>query len=126
MYKGRNVLIAGGTGTIGIPLVRHLLDRGAKITVVSVDEPEHARRLLGADVRFRRADLSEFDACLRVAEGQDFVFNLVGIKGSVGIGETKVASYFVPMLRFQANLMEAAFRRNVARYLFVGSICGYP
>jgi GDP-L-fucose synthase len=51
---------------------------------------------------------------------------MVGIKGSVGIGETKVASYFVPMLRFQTNLMDAAFRSKVSRYLFVSSVCGYP
>ena len=54
------------------------------------------------------------------------VFNLVGIKGSVGIGETKVASYLVPMLRFQTNLMEASFLEGVDRFLFVGSVCSYP
>ena len=30
------------------------------------------------------------------------------------------------MIWFQTNLMEAAFRNNVARFLFVSSICGYP
>lgn len=126
MYSGKRVLVAGGTGTIGIPLVRLLLERGADITVVSLDEPEYARRVLGPDVRYRRDDLTELPTCQRATDGQDFVFNMVGIKGSVGIGETKVASYFVPMLRFQTNLMDAAFRSSVSRYLFVSSVCGYP
>lgn len=126
MYDGKKVLVAGGTGTIGIPLVRQLLELGAEVTVVSVDDPAYAQRVLGRNVRFRNDDLTETSACLRATNGQDFVFNMVGIKGSVGIGETKVASYFVPMLRFQTNLMEAAFRSGVSRYLFVSSVCGYP
>jgi GDP-L-fucose synthase len=59
-------------------------------------------------------------------QGADYVLNLVGIKGSVGIGQNKVASYLVPMLLFQTHLMEAAFRSQVSRFLFVGSICSYP
>jgi GDP-L-fucose synthase len=82
--------------------------------------------LFGDRVLFQQSDLTNFDNCLSVTRGQDYVFNLVGIKGSVGIGETKVASYFVPALWYQTNLMEASFRNGVSRYLFVSSICGYP
>ena len=126
MYNGKKVLVAGGTGTIGIPLVRQLIVLGADVTVVSLDEPAYASRVLGSDVHYRRDDLTDMPACLRATDGQDFVFNMVGIKGSVGIGETKVASYFVPMLRYQTNLMDAAFHSGVSRYLFVSSVCGYP
>jgi GDP-L-fucose synthase len=125
-YLGRRALVAGGTGTIGIPLVRQLLERGAEVTVVSLHDEAYARAMLGPDIRFRRADLTDLDECLRATQGQEFVFNLVGIKGSVGIGETKVASYFVPMLRFQTNLMDAAFRSGASRFLFVSSVCAYP
>lgn len=126
MYKGKRILVAGGTGTIGIPLVRKLLELGSDVTVVSMDTPEYARKVLGKDVCFMQSDLTIFDNCLNVTINQDYVFNLVGIKGSTGIGETKVASYLVPMLWFQTNLMEASFRNGIGRYLFVSSICGYP
>jgi GDP-L-fucose synthase len=126
MYIKKKVLVAGGTGTIGIPLVKKLLEAGAYLTVVSMDSPEYAEQLFGNKVNFRRSDLTRLENCLSVTAGQEYVFNLVGIKGSVGIGESKVADYFVPMLWYQANLMEAAFRSRVSRYLFVSSICGYP
>ena len=126
MYKNKRVLVAGGTGTIGIPLVRRLLESGAIVTVVSIDRPEYAKMLFGNQVDFVQSDLTIFENCRTVTHGQHYVFNMVGIKGSTGIGETKVASYLVPMLLFQTNLMEAAFRNNVARYLFVSSICAYP
>lgn len=126
MYQDKKVLVAGGTGTIGIPLVKKLIGLGAKVTVVSIDSPEYARMVFGDKINFIKSDLTDLGNCLKLTRGQDFVFNLVGIKGSSGIGETKVASYLVPMLWFQTNLMEASFRNNVSRYLFVSSICGYP
>ena len=126
MFKDQKVLVAGGTGTIGIPIVKMLRARGADVTVISLDDPEYADIVLGEDVRFVRTDLTSFDDCLTATEGQDLVLNLVGIKGSTGIGTSKAASYFVPMLRFQTNLMDAAFHSGVGRYLFVSSICAYP
>ncbi len=126
MYKNKKVLVAGGTGTIGIPLVKRLIELEAIVTVVSMDSVEYARAVLGDNVSFMRRDLTSFNNCLSATKNQDYVFNLVGIKGSTGIGETKVASYFVPMLRFQTNLMEASFRNGVSRYLFVSSVCAYP
>ncbi len=126
MYKNKKVLVAGGTGTIGISLVRLLKELKAKVTVASIDDPVYSRMVLGNGVRFVKTDLTSLKNCIKVTGGQDYVFNLVGIKGSTGIGETKVASYLVPMLWFQTNLMEASFRNSVSRYLFVSSICAYP
>ena len=126
IYYGKRVLVSGGTGMIGIPLVRNLLKLGAQVAVVSLEQEDYARSLLGSSIKFLRGDLTRYDICERAVEGQEYVFNLVGIKGSVGIGVKRAASYFVPMLRYQSNLLEAAFRGGVSRYLFVSSICAYP
>jgi GDP-L-fucose synthase len=126
MYSGKKVLVAGGTGTIGIPLVKKLIKQGAEVSVVSLDSEEYAKSVLGKSVHFKRSDLTLMENCAAATKDQDYVFNLVGIKGSVGIGETKVASYFVPMLRFQTNLMDASFKSNVGGYMFVSSVCIYP
>ncbi|GJL59375.1 MAG: GDP-L-fucose synthase [Nitrospirales bacterium] len=126
IYSGKRVLVSGGTGMIGIPLVRALLELGAQVTVVSLEQESYARALLGSSIAFFRGDLTCYDTCERAVEGQEYVFNLVGIKGSVGIGVKRATSYFVPMLRYQSNLLEAAYRGGVSRYLFVSSICAYP
>ena len=126
MYQGKNVLVAGGTGTIGIPTVKRLVERGADVTVVALDDPTYARELLGPEVEFKRADLTSPEECHAVMEGQEFVFNLVGIKGNTGIGTSLVASYFVPMILYQTNMMDAAFKAGVSRFLFVSSVCAYP
>jgi len=125
-WSGRKVLVAGGTGTIGVPMVRLLRSRDANVTVIAVDSEERAREVLGADVDYRRLDLTTLANCLEATKGFQDVFNLVGIKGSVGVGESKVASFFYAMSLFQTNLMEAAYRNGVERFMFVSSICAYP
>lgn len=132
-WKDTRVLVAGGTGTIGIPLVSKLINHGAEVKVVSIDSPKYAKTVFSMSlendfnkVRFLQKDLTKLENCIEVTQDQDCVFNLIGIKGSTGIGETKVASYLVPMLWFQTNLMEASFRNDIDRYLFTSSICGYP
>ena len=125
-YKGKNILVAGGTGMIGICMVNQLLQFGCDITVASLEPKEYADKLFGKKIKFIQTDLTDFDNCLKVTKGQELVFNLVGIKGSVGIGLTKTASFLVPMLRFQTNLMDASFKNDVKGFLFVSSICAYP
>ena len=39
-YKDKKVLVTGGTGLIGRPLLDLLLEAKAKITCVSLDKPE--------------------------------------------------------------------------------------
>ena len=125
-YQGKSVMVAGGTGMIGRPLTRLLLAVGAKVTVAGIESPQVAKGILPSEVRYIQADFTEIRDAQIACEGQNYVFNLVGIKGSVGIGESKAASYLIPMLRFQTNLTEASFRAGVEGFLFVSSINVYP
>ena len=40
IFKNKNVLVTGGTGLIGTPLVEELVNIGAKVKVVSLDKTE--------------------------------------------------------------------------------------
>ena len=39
LFKDKHILVTGGSGMVGRELVQLLLERGAKIRVVSLDEP---------------------------------------------------------------------------------------
>lgn len=125
-YAGKKVLIAGGTGMIGRPLSKLLSELGAEVTVAGLEDSNLALGIVPEGGLYIQADFTDLDAARRACDGQDYVFNLVGIKGSVGIGESKAASYLVPMLRFQTNLTEAAWSAGVKGFLFVSSINVYP
>src|SRR3989344_3051300 len=124
-YQGKKILVAGGTGMIGTYLVNKLLQYDSEVTIASLEPKKYAEKLFGKKIKFIHSDLTDFKNCLKVTKNQQLVFNLVGIKGSVGIGETKAASFLVPMLRFQTNLMDAAHKNNVKGFLFTSSICAY-
>ena len=120
-FKSKKILITGGTGLIGRQLVNILLSYGSKITVVSLDSP-HA---LDNKVKFIKKDLRNFDNCLKVSRGIDFVFHLAGVKGSPEMTLKKPASFMIPTLMFSINMMEAARRQKVKRYLLTSSIGVY-
>ena len=119
--NGKNVLVTGGTGMIGRYLVDKLLKKGCNITVVSLDSPEG----LPDEVKFNRLDLTVLDNCIKACEGQDYVFNLIGIKGSPKMSRERPASFMVPMLMFNTAMMEAAMRCNVKWYLYTSSVGVY-
>ena len=120
-YTGKKVLVTGGTGLIGRPLVTRLVEAGAEVSVVSLDDPSRAPD----GCRFERADLRALSNCLRVCEGKEIVFHLAGVKGSPAMTAQKPASFFVPTITFSINMMEAARRMGVARYLFTSTVGVY-
>lgn len=121
IYKDKKVLVTGGTGLIGRPLVEMLIDQGAKVRIASLDDPSRAH----PQAEFIRTNLTSFDNCLKVCEGMDYVFQLAGIKGSPAMTSRKPASFFVPTILFNTNMLEAAKQCNVERYLFTSSIGVY-
>lgn len=120
-YNGKKILVTGGTGLIGRPLVEMLIDGGAKVSIASLDDSSRAH----PEAEFIRVDLTLFTNCLRVCEGKDFVFHLAGIKGSPAMTLKRPASFFVPTLLFNTNMLEAARRCEVHKYLFTSTIGVY-
>jgi GDP-L-fucose synthase len=120
-FKDKNVLVTGGTGMIGQPLVEMLIERGANVRVASLDDPSRAH----PEAEFISIDLHYFDQCMKACENIDYVFNLVGIKGSPAMTAKQPASFFVPTLQFSINMMEAARRQKVKKYLFTSSVGVY-
>jgi GDP-L-fucose synthase len=121
MFKGKKTLVTGGTGMIGQPLVELLLEKGALVRIASLDDSTRAN----TEAEFIRTDLRHFDQCLKACDGVDYVFNLVGIKGSPAMTTNQPASFFVPTLQFSINMMEAARKQGVQKYLFTSSVGVY-
>ena len=121
-FEGQRVLVTGGGGMIGRSLVKMLLERGAKITIADLTIPSD----LPEGVDFKRADLRYFDQCQKLCLGEaDYVFNLVGVKGSPKMCAEQPADFMVPMLQFNTNMMEAARLAKVKWYLYTSSVGVY-
>lgn len=122
IFKNKKILVAGGTGLIGRPLVEMLINKGAKVRIASLDSSSLAH----PEAEFLKGNFTNWDFCKKAAKGMNYVFNLLGTKGDVSIGTTKAASFFVPHLVFNTLLMEAARGAGVERYLYTSTIGIYP
>ena len=119
-FDGRSALVTGGTGMIGRQVVDILCDAGADVSVVSLDKirvNDKAKHILG--------DLTSFDLCKEITNGTDFVFHIAGIKGNIDVTKSKPASFFVPLLMFNTNMLEACRINKVEKVVFTSSIGAY-
>jgi GDP-L-fucose synthase len=119
-FQSKKVLVTGGTGLIGREVSRLLLDLGASVKVVSLDKVELDPRI---EVVF--GDLTNLDFCIEQTRGIDYVFHLAGVKGSIEVTKAKPANFFVPLLMFNTNVLEAARRNNVEKLVYTSSIGAY-
>ena len=55
----------------------------------------------------------------------DYVFHVAGIKGSVQVTLEKPASFFVPLLMFNTNVLEASRLNKVEKLVYTSSIGAY-
>ena len=109
-FKDKNVLVTGGNGMIGQALVELLYDT-TSANIMVADLPN--------------VDLRDRKDCKAVCEGQDIVFHLAGIKGSPQRCMEAPASFSVPMIQFNANMIEAAYNAGVEWFLYTSSVGVY-
>lgn len=120
-YKNKKILVTGGTGMIGRALVKSLVSDGADVTIVSLDDFKSDIK----ELRFIKSDLREFSNCINLCKNKDIVFHLAGVKGSPDMTKKKPASFFVPTITFNTNILEASRRCNVEKILYTSSIGVY-
>jgi GDP-L-fucose synthase len=120
-FTGKYCLVTGGTGLIGRQVVEILSKAGANVDVVSLDFID-----LGLpNVETYRCDLRQPDVCRDLVTGCDYVFHLAGVKGSVEVTKSKPASFFVPLLQFNTNVLEACKELRVEKVIYTSSIGAY-
>lgn len=120
MIKNKNIVITGGAGMIGRELVNLLKnDNNLKI----IDKQGKPKEF--DDLYYVAMDLRNFAACKVEMLGIDIVFHLAGTKGSPKMAIEKPSSFFVPMLQFNTNVLEAARQADVEWMLYTSSVGVY-
>jgi GDP-L-fucose synthase len=123
--NGKTVLITGANGLVGNYMVQKCIDMGAIVTATDIVTPTNQIKKYTKNYNFVQADLREFLECKRVVKGQDVVFHIAGVKGSPKRAAEQPADYFVPMLQFNTNMMEAARLENVDWFVYTSTVGVY-
>jgi GDP-L-fucose synthase len=121
-YYNKKVLVTGGTGLIGIPLVKKLKAAGAQVRIVSLDAGFPPDK----EIEFIRGDLCDKEFCSKAVRGMRAVFHLAGIKGGIGVAQSKAASFLIKNILMNIQIMEASRLAGIERFLYASSICIYP
>jgi len=120
-FQGTRVLVTGGTGMIGREIVNLLCAAGAKVRIVSLD-----RIVVHPKAEHVYGDLTDFGFCKAISKDMHYVFHVAGIKGSIEVTKSKPASFFVPLLMMNTNMLEACRINGVKKVVYTSSIGAYP
>ena len=74
---------------------------------------------------FQKLDLRDINNCMEVCNEMDEVYHLAGVKGSPKMCREQPADFFVPTISFSINMMQAARKKGVKKYLFTSSVGVY-
>ena len=106
------IVVAGSTGLVGSALLMHFEKIGLKTVGIS-----------RADVDlFDKVSTIEFISSLKPTA----VIDAAGRVGGIAANDQQPVEFLSENLLIQGNLMEAAHRAKVPRFVFLGSSCIYP
>ncbi|WKU19014.1 polysaccharide biosynthesis protein [Advenella alkanexedens] len=118
MFKGKNLLITGGTGSFGNAVLKRFLDTDlAEIRIFSRDEKKQddmRKRYASSKLKFYIGDVRDYQSVLNATRGVDYIFHAAALK--------QVPSCeFHPMEAVKTNVvgtenvLEAAIQNQVKR-----------
>ena len=122
-------LITGGAGFIGSNIVNYLLTFGAKkvrvIDDLSNSSVENLEPFMSlANFEFVKGDISNYDDCLKVTEGIDFISNQAALGSVPRSLATPIATNNANVVGF-LNMITAARKNKVKRIVYASSSSVY-
>ncbi len=122
-FKGKNILVTGATGLVGINLLKKLAGSGATVRAV-----QHLRRpvVKAGNIGYTRGDLTRREDCDKAVRGIDLVFHCAANTSGAAVVINNPLAHVTPNIVMNAQLLEAAWLAGVKKFLWLSSTTGYP
>ncbi len=109
----KRIVVTGGTGFLGKNVVNKLKEHGCENIFV----PKHSEY-----------DLTDVEAIKRMYDDfkPDVVIHLAAVVGGIGANRAHPGKFFYDNAVMGIHLIEEARKRNVEKFVQIGTICAYP
>ena len=119
----KKYLVVGAGGFIAGHLVKRLIDLNAKVIAVDL-KPFDFWFQKFEEVESFSLDMQEYENCMKMTKGVDYVMNLACNMGGIGFIENNKAECMLSVL-INTNLLRACKINKVKKYFFSSSACAY-
>ena len=119
----KKYLICGAGGFIGGHLTYSLMKQGHDVICADIKPLEYWFQLYDDNKNYS-LDLKEYENCLLVTKGVDYIYNMACNMGGMGFIENNKAECMLSVL-INTNLLRAALKNNINKYFFSSSACVY-
>jgi nucleoside-diphosphate-sugar epimerase len=119
----KKYLVCGAGGFIGGHLAESLVNEGHEVVCVDNKPYEYWFQISESNKNYS-LDLKEYENCLKVTDGVDYIYNMACNMGGMGFIENNKAECMLSVL-INTNLLRSCLINKVEKYFFSSSACVY-
>lgn len=123
MFKKKNILVAGGTGFVGINLINRLLslDANVRATIHNKDPI-----ITDSRIEYIKCDLLRMEDCKKVVRDMDYVFMCAANTSGAAVMASTPLVHVTPNIIMNSQILEAAYFEKVKKFVWLSSNAAYP
>ena len=112
-FPYKRIVVTGGAGFLGSYVTRKLRERGVENIFIP---------------RSSDYDLVQIEQVRRLYDdtNPDMVIHMAAVVGGIGANRANPGRYFYDNLMMGVQLLDEAWRRNIPKFVGLGTICAYP
>lgn len=123
VFNGAKVLVAGGTGFVGVNLIKRMFEMGAHVRATI-----HRKGPVIVDERidYVKCDLLNMEDCKRIVDGMDYIFMCAANTSGAAVIASTPLVHVTPNIIMNAQMLEASYFAKVKKFVFLSSNAAYP
>ena len=123
MFDGKNVLVTGGSGFIGVNLIKKLLSLGANLRSTIHRRPSV---LNNKKIEYVKCDLLLLDDCKKIVKEMDYVFMCAANTSGAAVIASTPLVHVTPNIIMNSQMLEAAYKAKIKKFVWLSSNTVYP